>query len=253
MSKIHIFIPDAHAHPDHHNKRFELLGRLINDVQPDVVVNAGDGADLPSLSSYDKGTRDFEGRRYKKDIDAFTDSQDRLWHFVDDSVFNSLRSTYCIGNHEQRIVKATNAQAEYEGTIGLKDLELDTWYDEVVEYNGGTPGVIKIDGINYAHFFPSGVMGRPIGGINPSASLLSKQYESCTSGHLHLADWSERTTVSGRKIMGLMGGCFIEHFHEWAGSANDLWWKGVFVKRDVTDGVYDLEFVSLKRLYKIYG
>ena len=253
MSKVHIVIPDQHAHFEHHNKRFELLGRFINDIRPDVVVNLGDGADMPSLSSYDRGTRGFEGRRYRKDIEASLEAQDLLWRGVSTNCFNSLRSVYTIGNHEQRIVKATNVQAELEGTIGLKDLCLAMWYDEVVEYNGGTPGIIKIDGINYAHFFPSGVMGRPIGGVHPAASLLAKQFESCTSGHLHLADWSERTTASGRKIMGLMGGCFIEHFHDWAGNANDLWWKGVFVKRDVSNGVYDLEFVSLKRLYKIYG
>lgn len=253
MSKTHIVIPDAHAHFQHHNKRFELLGKLINDVQPDAVINLGDGADMPSLSSYDKGTRGFEGRRYKKDIEASLDAQEKLWHHVDSTVFNFITSYYCIGNHEQRIVKATNTQAELEGTIDLDDLELSTWYDEVIEYHGGTPGIVKVDGINYAHFFPSGVMGRPIGGINPGASLLSKQYESCTSGHLHLIDFSERTTVSGRKIMGLMGGCFIEHFHEWAGGANELWWSGVIIKRNVSNGTYDPEFVSLKRLQKIYG
>lgn len=251
--KIHIVVPDQHAHPDHHNKRFELLGRLINDVQPDAVINLGDGADMSSLSSYDKGTRGHEGKRYRKDIGAAIDAQEKLWHFVDDSVFNSLSSYYCIGNHEHRIVKATNAQAELEGTISTQDLQLDRWYDEVIEYNGGTPGVVKIDGINYAHFYPSGVMGRPVGGIHPAASLLTKQFESCTAGHLHLLDFSERTTVSGRKILGLMGGCFIEHFHEWAGGANDLWWSGVTIKRGVDNGVYDPEFISLKRLKEIYG
>jgi hypothetical protein len=252
-SKTHIVIPDQHSHPQHHNKRFELLGRLINDVQPDAVINLGDGADMPSLSSYDKGTRGFEGKRYKKDIEAALDAQEKLWHFVSDPVFNSITSYYTVGNHEQRIVKATNTQAELEGTIGLDDLELDTWYDEVIEYNGGTPGIVKVDDINYAHFFASGVMGRPVGGEHPATSLLSKKFESCTAGHLHLADWSVRTTAAGKKIMGTLGGCFIEHFHEWAGSANDLWWSGVIIKRGVENGTYDPEFVSLKRLQKIYG
>ncbi len=253
MSKVHLVIPDQHSMPGHHNKRFELLGRLINDLRPDVVINLGDGADMASLSSYDKGTKGHEGKRYVRDIEVAQDAQAKLWDAVDPSVFDSIRSVYLIGNHEYRIERAVNSDATLEGAISIDDLSLDTWYDEVVPYNGGTPGYIKIDGITYGHFFTSGVMGRPIGGIHPAASLLSKQYESCTAGHLHLLDFSERTTVSGRKILGLMAGCFIEHFHAWAGAANDLWWSGVVIKRQVEGGVYDPEFVSLKRLKKEYG
>lgn len=253
MSNIHLIIPDQHAHPDHHNKRFELLGKLINDIKPNVVVNLGDGADMPSLSSYDRGTKGFEGRRYRKDIDSHLDAQDKLWSNVDQLVFDSLVSVYTVGNHEQRIEKAVNSQAELEGTIGLKDLELETWYDEVVPYAGGTPGIINVDGIHYAHYFTSGVMGRPIGGVHPAASLLTKCFDSATSGHLHLLDFAERTTVGKKKIMALMAGCFVDQYHEWAGHSNELWWSGVTIKRNVDNGMYDPEFISMKRLYDVYG
>jgi hypothetical protein len=39
------------------------------DYRPDVVVNIGDFADMPSLSTHDKvGSKYFEGKRYKDDI-----------------------------------------------------------------------------------------------------------------------------------------------------------------------------------------
>ena len=60
-----MIIPDAHAHPDYNNERFRAVGRLLMEEQPECVVCLGDLADLPSLSSYDRGTKGFEGRRYK--------------------------------------------------------------------------------------------------------------------------------------------------------------------------------------------
>ena len=44
MTKVHLVIPDPHAHPDHNNNRADWLGQLILDLKPDVVVNLGDVA-----------------------------------------------------------------------------------------------------------------------------------------------------------------------------------------------------------------
>jgi len=61
-----LIIGDPHAHPDYDNKRFTALGKYILKTKPDIIVCLGDFADMPSLSSYDKGTKGFEGRRYKR-------------------------------------------------------------------------------------------------------------------------------------------------------------------------------------------
>jgi len=36
------------------------------------------------------------------------------------------------------------------------------------------------------------------------------------------------------------------------GKLND-WWKGVVIKRDISGGMYDPEFISLQRLKELYG
>ena len=74
-----LIIPDPHASPDYDNKRFTALGNLIVDKQPHIVLCLGDMADMPSLSSYDKGTKGFEGRRYKKDVASTIDAQVKLF------------------------------------------------------------------------------------------------------------------------------------------------------------------------------
>ncbi len=46
------------------------VGKYLVEKQPDVIVQIGDFADMPSLSSYDVGKKSFEGRRYKTDIEV---------------------------------------------------------------------------------------------------------------------------------------------------------------------------------------
>jgi len=249
----HLVIPDSHAHPDHNNDRADWLANLIIDVKPDVVIHIGDSADMPSLSAYDKGKRSFHGRSYKKDIDSHLEFQDRLWEPVVRRKKRLPRRVFTIGNHEQRIEKALDLSPELTGTIGMGDLDLARWYDDVVPYVGGTPGVIKVDGIHYAHYFVSGVMGRPIGGEHPAFSLLTKQFVSCTAGHLHLADSCIRTAVDGRKVQTSIVGVYQDYDSPWAGEVNKLWWRGVLVKRNVENGTYDSQWISIDSLKREYG
>ena len=249
----HLIIPDPHAHPDYDNSRADLLAKLIKEVKPDVVINLGDVCDFPSLSAYDKGKRSFVGRSYRRDVEAALDFEERLWGPVRRSKKKLPRRVILEGNHEHRIEKALDLHPELADTISLKDLEWDRYYDEQVLYEGNTPGTINIDGVNYAHFFISGVMGRAISGEHPAYSLIVKQYESCTAGHLHVLDFCERTTARGRKIQGLIAGVFQDYEAPWAGEVNHLWWRGCVIKRNVENGTYDPEFVSLDRLRKEFG
>ncbi len=253
MSKTHLIIPDTHAHFQHNNKRAEWLGNLINDVKPDTVIHMGDSADMPSLSSYDRGTKGFQGRTYRADIDSHLDFNDRLWGVVRSSKRKLPKRIFLEGNHEHRIKKAINIQPELEGAIAFKDLELDRYYDEVIEYNGRSPGVIEVDGINYAHFFISGVLGKAIGGLHAANAILSKGHGSATAGDLHLLSYDIQTGIGGRKIQGLVAGCYQDYDADWAGEANKLWWRGVIIKRGVEGGNYDPEFISIDRIKKEYG
>lgn len=253
MSKIHLVIPDSHAHPDFNNDRAFLLGELINEIRPDVVVNIGDMYDMSSLSSYDKGKRNFVGRSYQKDIEAGRDFQDKMWFRLKKNKRKMPDTYFFEGNHEHRIEKALDASPELEGTIGFKDFDLDKYYNEVIRYEGGTPGVKEIDGVHYAHYFISGVMGRAVSGTKPAYAVSIANGKSSTCGHIHVADYSIRTLIDKQKVQCSVVGCFQDYRSPWAGGANDLWWSGVLVKWDVENGNYDPEFISMSRLKKLYG
>lgn len=259
MSNSVLIIGDAHCKPGVSNRRFEWLGKYIVDKKPDTIVCIGDFADMSSLCSYDKGKKSFEGRRYKEDCDVTHDAQVKLFgpivHYnqkqkkLKKPKYNPYK-VMIIGNHENRIHRVVEYQSELEGTIQLSDLGYTLWWDEVVPFLEPK----FIDGVCYQHYFTSGLMGRPIGGDNAAASMLSKQYVSCVAGHSHLRDFSERTRADGIKIQGLVVGCYLdpEQREDYAGPANSLWWKGVVMLHNVNSGQYDPEFVSIDYLRKRY-
>lgn len=254
MGKTHVILGDPHATPDWNNKRFTWFGNLIKDIKPDTVICIGDWADMPSLCTYDKGTKGYEGRRYKKDLEAVIDAQEKFFKPIKEAKKKLPRFVMLIGNHEHRIDRAiSHDAAQLDGIISLDDLQYRDYGWEVVDYEGSTPGVIDVDGVSYSHYFTSGVMNRSISGTYPAAALINKQYTSCTMGHSHVFDHTIRTDANGRHIHGLVCGVGTDEPMSYAGAANKLWWRGVVIKHDVTDGQYDLETVSMSRLKDIYG
>ena len=253
--KIHLVIPDSHADPAHSNERYDWLGQLIVDLKPDVIINLGDQADMPSLCSYDKGTKGFEGRRYKKDIDANLDANYRIFQPMRELRAKQIykkytpKTVFCIGNHEHRITRAINAEAILDGTISLDDLGNDLFWDTIVPFMES----IVVDGIAYSHYFISGVMCRPISGINPCRMMLNKLSMSATCGHAHTRDFAEATRADGKRIQAMVAGSFIDYHADYASAANNLWWRGVVIKRNVIDGQYDHEWVSIEELRRRYG
>lgn len=253
MSKTYLVIPDPHAHFKYNNDRAVWLGRLMRELRPDVVVNLGDTGDFPSLAGYDKGTRAAVGRSYRQDVEAHNDFQEKLWSTFKKGKKKLPRRVTFIGNHEQRIDRALDAQPNLEGTISYKDLMLDDWYDTVVPYTGGTPGTLVLDGILYGHYLIGGISGRAISSEHTAYSLLSKYYSSCVVGHNHLLDYCQRTRADGSKIHGLSAGCFFDYDSDWAGEMNKLYWRGVCILKNVDGGRYDLETVSIERMKREYG
>ena len=74
----HLVIGDPHCTPKASNDRFLWAGKFARDLKPNTIICMGDFASMDSLSSYDKGKKQFEGRRYKKDIDHAHDALDKF-------------------------------------------------------------------------------------------------------------------------------------------------------------------------------
>jgi len=253
LSRVHLVLPDPHAHGDHNNDRADWVGKFMVDLKPDVFINLGDQWDLPAFSGYDKGKASFHGRAYRKDLDAGLEFSERLWAPFRKAKKKRPYSVFFEGNHEERMSRVLEQSSELEGTIGFKDFQLDKDYNDIVRYQGQTPGTLEVDGVTYAHYFIAGVSGRNVSGEHPGYSLITKNFKSCTAGHSHTFDYSVRAVDARKRIHGLVAGCFVDYQTDWAGAINDLWSRGLVVKRDVEDGNYDLQWISMEWLKKEYG
>lgn len=217
------------------------------------MINLGDMWDMASMSSYDRGRKSTFGRTFQKDLDAGLEFDDRLWAPIRRAKRKKPRGVFIEGNHEYRLKRAIDIQPELEGLLSFSNFDLRRNYSDIVEYKGNTPGSIEIDGITYTHYAVSGVMGRPIGGEHPGYSLITKQFKSITCGHIHTFNHTTRTDATGKRVHGLVAGVFQDYDASWAGEVNKLWSRGLVIKREVENGNYDIEWVSLERLKKEYS
>jgi len=253
MSKVHCVIPDVQAKDGQNFDFLENVGRYIVEKKPDIIIQLGDFADMPSLSSYDKGKKEFEGRRYTKDIAAATQAMNALLGPIlefnakarrnkEKQYFPKLVMT--LGNHEYRIERAVNDDPKLEGLISTTDLPYNSW--EVYPYLE----VVNIDGVNYSHYFTSGVIGRPVGNAK---QLLQKKHQSCVQGHAQKMDIATDYRADGTPIIGLFAGCCYEHDEGYLGPQGNVHFRGIHMLYEVDNGSFFHHPISLNYLRKKYG
>ena len=242
--KRHLIIPDSHSMPGIANDRFEWLGKFIFALKPDVVIDIGDSADMPSLCSYDHGKAGFDSNRYIDDIAAYHDAMEKLWHPFKKNKKKLPRRVKVRGNHEDRITRAVSFSGIMSGTFSMDDLQEHNWNDEVNEYLYA----IEIDGIKYCHVCPSPIMGRPLSSVTLARAIIKQEHCSYTVGHVHTRDFHEE-----RGIQASVVGCYFDNIHEFAGPSNVNYWRGILVKEEVCNGRYEPHWYSLDRIRKEYG
>jgi len=248
--KKHLVIGDSHSKPGISNARYTWLGRMIAAEKPDVIIDIGDFYDMESLCGWDKGKRAFQGREYKKDIEHGLDAQDRIEAELKKVKGYKPKKIRCLGNHENRISRVVEDQAEFYGTLTRSHFQSEEYGWEEHDYLEP----VKVDGIAYCHSFASGIMGRPISGENPAASLLNKKKMSCIIGHNHVLDFATRNDAMGKKMSAVSVGCFFEHDEAYAGpQVNRMWDRGIVILNDVQAGEFDFEWWSMRRIKGKYS
>lgn len=247
----------GHAMPEVGNQRFSWLGNFLFDVKPDYVIDLGDGADMPSLNSYDeRNPKAVVMNNYGKDIKSYLDSQERLRHPFRHAKKKKPFWIGFEGNHENRIKKAIQHNPRIEGPeygLSFGHLETDSLFDEYHEYHCSAPSIADYDGVSYAHYFGAGNFGRAISGVHHAYALLQHRNHSSTCGHSHKRGVYFKDGAHPNGLIGLVAGCYKGKEEAWAGQSNNDWWKGVVVKREIAKGIYEPEFVSMETIKKNYS
>lgn len=243
----HIMLPDMQVTPDSPTDHLTWIGQYIVEQRPEVIVCIGDFADMESLSLFDKGKRQFEGRRYIRDIDAARRAMLKLMAPIKEAEDYHPELHLTLGNHEYRIQRAIDAQAELDGVMGLMDLGYEDFGWTVHPFLKP----VTIDGVSYAHYFSNPQSGRPYSGQSIDARLKNIGF-SFTMGHQQVYMTGERPLNNGKRIRGLVWGAAYLHDEDYRGYQANSERRGIAVKHEVRDGMYDLMEVSLDFLCRKY-
>ena len=252
----HIVIPDSQVKPGVPTKYLDWIGRYIVDHfagRPDVkIIHLGDFADMASLSSYDKGKKAMEGRRYVADIEAANAAWKLLNRALEEYNAHKRQQKHTqwwperyitLGNHEDRITRATELDPQLEGVISLDDLDFGDW--TVIPFLEP----LNLDGVIYSHYFYNPMTGRPYGGT--AITRLKQLGHSFTMGHQQTYDIAVRF-VGNQQQRGLICGACYLHDEEYRGPQGNWHFRGIFVCHEVEDGAYNLMEVSLDYLCRRY-
>lgn len=222
-------------------------GEYLAESQPEVIVHIGDHWDMPSLSSYDRGTAKIEGRRVRADIEAGNNAMQLLLEplrrlqahqrRMRKKVY-SPRMVFIPGNHEDRILKYENNHPEVQGALGFDTLDLRGW--EKAKFLD----VVTIGGVDFSHYFYNPNTGRPYSGT--AEHRLNKLKRSFVQGHEQGFKYHIEA-VGEKRIHGLVCGSFYSHEEGYKGPQGNNHWRGTCNLWNVRDGEYDLEVMDIKR------
>jgi len=256
----HLFIPDCQVRPGVPTDHLEALGNYIVEKKPDVIINIGDFADMPSLSSYDApGSKSMENRRYHDDVNATHEAMQRLLNPLYAHNKHAARNkkkkykprmVLTLGNHEDRITRAIEKDpVKLEGRISIDDLDYENYGWEVHQFLKP----VIIDNISYCHYHknPNSPMSAPMGGM--IQTKLNNFKASFSQGHNQMFQYGVAYTGMYKRIHGLQCGSFYMHDEGFMqAQGNREHWRGIVVKNEVHDGQYDPCFVSLDFLLRNY-
>lgn len=245
-----LVLPDVQAKPGVDFSFLARIGQYALDKRPDVIVCIGDFADLPSLSSYDRGKKSFEGRRYKRDVEA---AQFAMQAFLGPiEAFNKTarrpykpRMVLTLGNHEARISRAVEDDPKLDGILSIDDLAYKEYGWEVYPFLE----VVIVEGAAFSHYFTTGVMGRPAG---TAQAQLKKAGMSCFAGHQQGKQITYGYRADGSTITSIVSGSCYEHQENYLGPQGNRHWRGFWMLHDVRDGSFDEMAVSLSFINQRY-
>ena len=250
----HFIIPDCQIRPGDDVAFLRKIGQYIVEKKPDVIVNIGDFADMPSLSSYDVGKKTYEGRRYLNDVRAVQHAMNELLFPIADYNQQQRRNgkkqykprmVLTLGNHENRINRAVNNDPKLEGILSVDDLHYQLYGWEVYDFLD----VVIIDGIAYSHYFVTGVAGRA---ASSAAAQFRKTNMSCIAGHQQGLQIATSSRADGARLTSIIAGSCYEHDEDYLGPQGNKHWRGCLMLHEVNNGQFDLMPVSLEYLNRKY-
>ena len=243
-------IPDAQVKPGVPMEHLEWCGKYLAEQQPDVIIQIGDFADMPSLSMHDgPGSLALEGMRYQRDIESVHRGMEKLMVHIAKAKSSGAwkpKKFLLYGNHEDRITRAVKREPKMQGFMTLEDLRYEEYGWGLFEFLQP----ITINGVAFCHFFPSGIMGRP---ITNAKAILTKLHMSAFAGHQQGRDIAYGRRADGKDLTAIISGSFYQHSEDYLSPFTNQHWRGMYILHEVKDGSFDEMAVSIDYLRRKFS
>lgn len=255
----HFILPDPQQKPGSNTDCMAWAGLAAVDYRPDVITIIGDLADMPSLSGHEKpGSKQTIGRNIKADFDAVNEAFARFNAPIVKEIERLRKGKrarwnpelhYYLGNHENRITNALDANPTLVGLFGLDSIE--------------TPGFTRhpylkintVDGIKYCHYFPNPFTGKAYSGT--IVSRLNNIGSTFVQGHQQGFLYASKQYPDHIKHGLVCGRYYLEHEHYRPTDVQESEFNGLVILNEVQviggSATYDLMPLSMNYLRRKYG
>lgn len=244
----HLIIPDTQVRHGESIKHIKAAGKLALQRKPEVIVFLGDHWDFYSLNTHkDRGHIDYHNQSYIQDLQAGIDAMEAFLRPIEK--FNAKqrkhkkaqykpRLVFTSGNHEFRRNRMEDDNPKIKGALPTPE---DYLWDKGFEVYPFKQAVV-VDGVHYCHFCPQ---PKSPGAVERPHLIAQKRAASWTVGHTQGLEYYHSYHMP--RIQCLVSGSFYTHDEGYKVGSNDHF-RGLFYKRNVKDGAYDLEIISIERL-----
>jgi hypothetical protein len=241
-------ITDCQVKPGVPIDHLEWCGKYLARKQPDVIVCIGDFADMRSLSRHDDpGSLAAAGQNYRLDIEASRRGMDALMTPIAKAVGYDPDMEFTLGNHEDLITRAIAADPrKLQGVYDLAHLGFEEYGWRVHPFLQP----ITIGDVAFCHYFPSGVMGKPV--TSPSI-LLKNLHMSAFAGHQQGRNIAYAKRADGRDLTAIISGSFYQHNEHYLSPFTNRHWRGMYILHEVRDGSFDEMAVSINYLRRKFA
>ena len=255
-----LIVGDCHVDDHQDLSRFEPLGNLIVEEQPEEIIIMGDFLTMHCFSAWDKDKRKkMEGVRRSNEIQAANTALDmmldplRKLQAIQRKKKKKVYSPnliYLEGNHEDREIRYLDYYPELIGTVDYKrDLKLQKRGFKHIAYKD----YYFINGVGFTHI-PMTKAGRGISSAQYMQQSLHLHAHSVVFAHTHeLRTQGEHRHGATHFNQSLNVGCFFEHVDDYALGSKTDYWRGVILMDIYDTNRFDFNTISMSNLRRTYG
>lgn len=246
-----IAIGDTHDQPGMPKDRFRWIGRHCAKVIPHRIVQIGDFASWDSVSTHEAPGSVAHSMRpsFRSDIESCEEAMSLFFKEIKDL---SIPMELTGGNHEERIQRFENKNAETVGTLYIQFEELCARYRWRLHTYGQW---LFIDGVGFTHV-PKNIMGKPYGGQNSENQIANHATHSVVFGHTHRSSFRKAPKIginNSIEVLNLGSAMPDGYVAKYAGTATSGWSYGIYELSLKAGHITSHRFISMRELRELYA